>query len=329
MADTDDGIMLNFASEPADGGAGGIRKLRVKEVVSHLARGGWRTKRLAAKKVVQRVYKTQRDAAASSAGEVARAQLAANLARGEAAGAGLLKRKKADDEDEHGGNGAKRTKEGDANSTAPDTAATMAPTPWTKAPIPGTKQVVSSIFTSLPDSFTPGQFTILTAAPEATKNAVPSSSSASLPPSETKALAAEPIFNSTTFPGLGLDPVICTHMAGKLNFKAPTLIQRAALPSLLKNRDKDHVLQAQTGSGKTLAFLLPILHRLLLAEQEFANSNGRMGELKRDVGTLAIVLAPTRELAKQIETVLNSLLRYKGGHVIEGSDPGIRLVLRV
>ncbi|KAI8818742.1 P-loop containing nucleoside triphosphate hydrolase protein [Fimicolochytrium jonesii] len=116
------------------------------------------------------------------------------------------------------------------------------------------------------------------------------------------------IFDTTSFPGLGLDPVMCAHLATKLNFKAPTLIQRAALPSLLRNRDKDHVLQAQTGSGKTLAFLLPILHRMLMAEKEFGDSAQEM--LKRDLGTLAIVLAPTRELAKQIENVLNSLLKY-------------------
>ncbi|KAJ3149031.1 ATP-dependent RNA helicase dbp7 [Geranomyces variabilis] len=309
MADLDDGIMLNFSSEPADssaGGSAGIRKLKVKDVASHL-RGGWRAKRLTAKKVVQRVYKTQREAAVDTVAKEARAQLAAAIARGEQEGAGL--KRKADGGEDLNSDSAKRARDGnDADSV-----------PWTKAPIPGTKQVVSSIFTSLPDSFTPGQSKISTAAPAAGKNAVPSATSelTSQPPPPP---AAQAIFDSTTFPGLGLDPVICSHLTNKLSFHAPTLIQRAALPSLLLNRDRDHVLQAQTGSGKTLAFLLPILHRLLLAEQEFAEGRNRQGELKRDIGTLAIVLAPTRELAKQIETVLNSLLRYKGGHSKEGAD---------
>ncbi|KAI8913053.1 P-loop containing nucleoside triphosphate hydrolase protein [Powellomyces hirtus] len=177
----------------------------------------------------------------------------------------------------------------------------------TKAPIPGTKQVVSSIFTSLPDSFTSGQFTISTAPPAKKQKTLPT------PEDTDDTLPQQPIFDSATFTGLGLDQVIVSHLAKKLNFKAPTLIQRAALPSLLINRDKDHVLQAQTGSGKTLAFLLPILHRLLLAEQEFNNGNHN-DTLNREMGTLAIVLAPTRELAKQIETVLNSLLKYNVGY---------------
>ncbi|KAJ3177034.1 ATP-dependent RNA helicase dbp7 [Geranomyces variabilis] len=312
MADLDDGIMLNFSSEPAPSsaaGSAGIRKLKVKDVASHL-RGGWRAKRLTAKKVVQRVYKSQREAAVDTVAKEARAQLAAAIARGEQEGAGL--KRKADGSEDLNSDSAKRARDGNDAASVP----------WTKAPIPGTKQVVSSIFTSLPDSFTPGQSTISTAAPAAGKNAVPStaSESASHPPPPPPPPAAQPIFDTTTFPGLGLDPVICSHLTNKLSFHAPTLIQRAALPSLLLSRDRDHVLQAQTGSGKTLAFLLPILHRLMLAEQEFAEGRNRQGELKRDIGTLAIVLAPTRELAKQIETVLNSLLRYKGGHAKEGAD---------
>ncbi|KAJ3157402.1 ATP-dependent RNA helicase dbp7 [Geranomyces michiganensis] len=312
MADIDDGIMLNFSSEPTAPFAGGIRKLKVKEVASSL-RGGWRTKRLAAKKVVQRVYKTQREAVVDSVGREARAQLAAAIARGEANGAGL--KRKADGGEDLNSDKAKRARDGTESASLPSV-------PWTKAPIPGTKQVVSSIFTSLPDSFTPGQSTISTAAPAAGKNAVPSAETSAAPESGSPPPppVAQPIFDTTTFSGLGLDPVICSHLSSKLNFHAPTLIQRAALPSLLLNRDRDHVLQAQTGSGKTLAFLLPILHRLILAEQEFAEGRNRQGELKRDIGTLAIVLAPTRELAKQIETVLNSLLRYKGGHSKEDAD---------
>lgn len=81
----------------------------------------------------------------------------------------------------------------------------------------------------------------------------------------------------------------------------PTSIQKAALPHLLHpGLDRDILIQAQTGSGKTLTYLLPIVQSLLpLCEESF---------IDRSVGTLAIVLAPTRELARQIYEVLESLI---------------------
>lgn len=66
---------------------------------------------------------------------------------------------------------------------------------------------------------------------------------------------------------------------------------------------RDVFIQAQTGSGKTLAFLLPILQDLLpLSSHSY---------IDRSIGTLAIIIAPTRELAKQISDVLESLLKLR------------------
>ncbi len=81
----------------------------------------------------------------------------------------------------------------------------------------------------------------------------------------------------------------------------PTSIQKAALPHLLHpGLDRDILIQAQTGSGKTLTYLLPIVQSLLpLCEESF---------IDRSVGTLAIVLAPTRELARQIYEVFEKLI---------------------
>ena len=81
----------------------------------------------------------------------------------------------------------------------------------------------------------------------------------------------------------------------------PTSIQKAALPHLLHpGLDRDILIQAQTGSGKTLTYLLPIVQSLLpLCEESF---------IDRSVGTLAIILAPTRELARQIYEVLEKLV---------------------
>ncbi|GAC95102.1 RNA helicase [Pseudozyma hubeiensis SY62] len=109
---------------------------------------------------------------------------------------------------------------------------------------------------------------------------------------------------STTsdFASCGLDPLLVYHLASKMKIGSnPTSIQKAALPHLLHpGLDRDILIQAQTGSGKTLTYLLPIVQSLLpLCEESF---------IDRSVGTLAIILAPTRELARQIYEVLEKLV---------------------
>ena len=65
----------------------------------------------------------------------------------------------------------------------------------------------------------------------------------------------------------------------------------------------------QTGSGKTLAFLLPaLLHIRKERERLKETGGGRSGQ----TGPLAIVLAPTRELAKQIEEVAMQFRKMVG-----------------
>jgi ATP-dependent RNA helicase RhlE len=78
-----------------------------------------------------------------------------------------------------------------------------------------------------------------------------------------------------------------------LGFQTPTAIQRDAIPPALAGRDM--LACAMTGSGKTAAFLLPILQRLL--------------GLPRGT-TRALVIAPTRELAAQIDEHRAQLARY-------------------
>uniref|UniRef100_A0A8C5A2F2 RNA helicase n=1 Tax=Gadus morhua TaxID=8049 RepID=A0A8C5A2F2_GADMO len=74
------------------------------------------------------------------------------------------------------------------------------------------------------------------------------------------------------------------------NFKEPTAIQAQGFPLALSGRDMVGV--AQTGSGKTLAYLLPgIVH---INHQPY---------LERGDGPICLVLAPTRELAQQVQTV--------------------------
>ena len=78
-------------------------------------------------------------------------------------------------------------------------------------------------------------------------------------------------------------------------YQTPTPIQRKAIPAVLKGRDIMGL--AQTGTGKTAAFVLPILERL--------QSGGR-GFVR------ALIIAPTRELAEQINENICSLGRKTG-----------------
>ncbi|KAK3704891.1 ATP-dependent rRNA helicase spb4 [Vermiconidia calcicola] len=82
-----------------------------------------------------------------------------------------------------------------------------------------------------------------------------------------------------------------------MNFSRTTPVQGMAIPLLMGN--KDLVVEAVTGSGKTLAFLIPIVERLLKAEEP--NKKGYVG---------SIVVAPTKELASQIYDVLRGLLEF-------------------
>ncbi|KAF8261567.1 hypothetical protein EI94DRAFT_1745716 [Lactarius quietus] len=92
-----------------------------------------------------------------------------------------------------------------------------------------------------------------------------------------------------------------------MDISTPTSVQRASLLALLPQGDstspRDAFIQSQTGSGKTLSYLLPILHDLLPMS---TNSY-----IDRSIGTLAIIVAPTRELAKQISDVLDVLLKLR------------------
>uniref|UniRef100_A0A671UXG2 RNA helicase n=1 Tax=Sparus aurata TaxID=8175 RepID=A0A671UXG2_SPAAU len=74
------------------------------------------------------------------------------------------------------------------------------------------------------------------------------------------------------------------------NFKEPTAIQAQGFPLALSGRDMVGI--AQTGSGKTLSYLLPaIVH---INHQPY---------LERGDGPICLVLAPTRELAQQVQQV--------------------------
>jgi len=88
----------------------------------------------------------------------------------------------------------------------------------------------------------------------------------------------------------------------EMGFAEPTAIQTDAIPAVMAGRDV--LACAVTGSGKTAAFLLPTLHRL-------AGGPPRVNGSRRGI-TRALVLAPTRELAAQIDEHRGKLARHAG-----------------
>ncbi len=103
---------------------------------------------------------------------------------------------------------------------------------------------------------------------------------------------------ATTFADLGLPAVIVESLAAE-GITSPFPIQAATLPDSLAGRD---VLgRGRTGSGKTYAFLLPMVARLV---------NSRTP--RRPKQPRGLILAPTRELATQIEASLAPMAKATG-----------------
>jgi ATP-dependent RNA helicase RhlE len=86
------------------------------------------------------------------------------------------------------------------------------------------------------------------------------------------------------FPDFGMHEVILANLARK-GFTQPSPIQDQAIPHGMAGRDV--IGLANTGTGKTIAFAVPVLHRLM-----------------ENPGSKALIIAPTRELAQQIEQEL-------------------------
>ena len=92
------------------------------------------------------------------------------------------------------------------------------------------------------------------------------------------------------FEGFGLSQTMIQSLT-KMDYKSPTPIQQKAIPLALDGRD---VLgSAQTGTGKTAAFGIPLVESIINSERGSA-----------------LVLTPTRELAKQVSDVVHQLLGH-------------------
>ncbi|CAN9505172.1 unnamed protein product [Ophioblennius macclurei] len=113
-------------------------------------------------------------------------------------------------------------------------------------------------------------------------------------------------FHQAHFPQYVMDVLM------EQNFKEPTAIQAQGFPLALSGRDMVGI--AQTGSGKTLSYLLPaIVH---INHQPY---------LERGDGPICLVLAPTRELAQQVQQVAHDYgksSRIKSTCVYGGAPKG-------
>lgn len=102
--------------------------------------------------------------------------------------------------------------------------------------------------------------------------------------------------NNISFYDFGLDPNVLDGLDA-MNFKKPSPIQVASIPHILNG--KNVIACAQTGTGKTAAFLLPILSELATGEYPSDYVN-------------VIIMAPTRELAQQIDQQVDAFSYFVG-----------------
>lgn len=109
--------------------------------------------------------------------------------------------------------------------------------------------------------------------------------------------AAKPVEEATytathSFGDFAMHPLVATNI-GLKGFTIPSPIQDKAIPLGLQG--KDIIGIANTGTGKTVAFAVPVLHRLL-----------------ENRSSSVLIIAPTRELAQQIEQEFRALGRGTG-----------------
>jgi ATP-dependent RNA helicase RhlE len=110
-----------------------------------------------------------------------------------------------------------------------------------------------------------------------------------------------------TFRDFNFDPRLVEGLDA-MGFDKPTPIQEQTIPIILKN--KDIIACAQTGTGKTAAYVLPILDKIIHAENRHLNT---------------LIIAPTRELAQQIDQQVEGLGYFLGVSsmsIFGGNDGG-------
>ncbi|KAF2470081.1 ATP-dependent RNA helicase-like protein dbp5 [Lindgomyces ingoldianus] len=113
-----------------------------------------------------------------------------------------------------------------------------------------------------------------------------------------------PLFSAKSFEELNLSEELLKGIR-QMNFRRPSKVQEKALPLLLYNPPTNMIAQSQSGTGKTAAFSLNILSRVDIS----------------NLSPQALVLAPSRELARQILGVIETMGQFMNGLVTMAAIP--------
>ncbi|MEV7694415.1 DEAD/DEAH box helicase [Microbacterium sp. NPDC089189] len=117
---------------------------------------------------------------------------------------------------------------------------------------------------------------------------------------EAQAVAAAAV-DGQGFGDLGIGQNI-VRVLDEMGATSPFAIQAATIPPILEGRDV--LARGRTGSGKTIAFGAPLVERILRAQAGTKREFGRSPK--------ALILAPTRELALQIDRTVQPIARSVG-----------------
>ena len=102
-------------------------------------------------------------------------------------------------------------------------------------------------------------------------------------------------------------PVPVLRGLSSLGFQKPSKVQEKALPLMLANPPQNMIAQSQSGTGKTAAFVTTVLSRVDFSKPEQPQ---------------ALLLAPSRELARQIEGVVQSIGRLCENLIVAAAIKG-------
>ncbi|KAI1459164.1 DEAD-domain-containing protein [Annulohypoxylon moriforme] len=115
-----------------------------------------------------------------------------------------------------------------------------------------------------------------------------------------------PLGSAHTFEELGLPSEVLRALAA-LRFSKPSKVQEKALPLMLSDPPQNMIAQSQSGTGKTAAFVTTVLSRVDHSKPEQPQ---------------ALLLAPSRELARQIQGVVISIGQFLPNLAVAAAIPG-------
>ncbi|ETS82276.1 ATP-dependent RNA helicase dbp-5 [Pestalotiopsis fici W106-1] len=115
-----------------------------------------------------------------------------------------------------------------------------------------------------------------------------------------------PLGSAKSFEELGLPDAVLKGLLA-LQFHKPSKVQEKALPLMLADPPQNMIAQSQSGTGKTAAFVTTVLSRV---------------DMSNPTQPQALILAPTRELARQIQGVVQHIGQFCEGLVVEAAVPG-------